>query len=248
MAALSLKDRAADICAKLGLTSTGKLKVDVDALCEATNVPFTQMKDTLNTLSAICDLATEAVPKLCEEVGVDATGKLVDDVKKLCTEVGVDQTKFPLALKELVESMGVDIKPAKLQNFLQTPVVAAAASKQTKFKTAKIIDVPCTCDQGIDACRNCKADDHPCVCKSILIECQDQPLQLCKAKVHDCLCRVRFDGIFSKNPRISGVEECYRGYRGRTTGAAAGICRQHNLTNNGRLKTETPAKKKPRLA
>ena len=39
-AALS-QDRAADICAKLGLTSTGKLKVDVDALCEATNVPFT---------------------------------------------------------------------------------------------------------------------------------------------------------------------------------------------------------------
>ena len=27
-----------------------------------------------------------------EEVGVDATGKLVDDVKKLCTEVGVDET------------------------------------------------------------------------------------------------------------------------------------------------------------
>ena len=228
--------------------STGKLKVDVDALCEATNVPFTQMKDTLNTLSAICDLATEAVPKLCEEVGVDATGKLVDDVKKLCTEVGVDQTKFPLALKELVESMGVDIKPAKLQNFLQTPVVAAAASKQTKFKTAKIIDVPCTCDQGIDACRNCKADDHPCVCKSILISCEDQPLQLCKAKVHDCLCRVRFDGIFSKNPRISGIEYGYHGYTGRTTGAAAGICRQHNKTENGRVNTETPAKKKPRLA
>ena len=52
--------------------------MDVDALCEATNVPFTQMEDTLNTLSAICDLATEAVPKLLEEVGVDATGKLVE--------------------------------------------------------------------------------------------------------------------------------------------------------------------------
>ena len=128
-------------------------------------------------------------------------------------------------------------------------VVAAAASKQTKFKTAKIIDVPCTCDQGIDACRNCKADDHPCVCKSILIECQDQPLQLCKAKVHDCLCRVRFDGIFSKNPRVSGVKEDYScKYIGRTTGAACGICRQHNKTENGRVQTETPAKKKPRLA
>ena len=131
---------------------------------------------------------------------------------------------------------------------MQTPVVAAAASKQTKFKTAKIIDVPCTCDQGIDACRNCKADDHPCVCKSILISCKDQPLQLCKAKVHDCLCRVKFYGIFSKNPRISGIEECYRSYRGKTTGAACGICRQHNRTKNGRVNAETPAKKRPRLA
>jgi len=127
-------------------------------------------------------------------------------------------------------------------------LVAAAASKQTKFKTAKIIDVPCTCDQGIDACRNCKADDHPCVCRTILISCKDQPLQLCKAKVHDCLCRVSFYGIFSKNPRISGVDDCYRGYKGTTTGGAAGICRQHNGTKNGRVQTETPAKKKPRLA
>ena len=79
-------------------------------------------------------------------------------------------------------------------------------------------------------------------------ECQDQPLQLCKAKVHDCLCRVKFYGIFSKNPRISGIEECYRSYRGKTTGAACGICRQHNRTKNGRVNAETPAKKKPRLA
>ena len=127
-------------------------------------------------------------------------------------------------------------------------MLAAAASKQTKFKTAKIIDVPCTCDQGIDACRNCKADDHPCVCRTILISCQDQPLQLCKAKVHDCLCRVKFRGIFSENPQIGGISREYGSYIGRTTGAAAGICRQHNGTKNGRLKTETPAKKKPRLA
>ena len=77
---------------------------------------------------------------------------------------------------------------------------------------------------------------------------QDQPLQLCKAKVHDCLCRVKFYGIFSKNPHISGIEECYRSYRGKTTGAACGICRQHNGTKNGRVNAETPAKKKPRLA
>ena len=37
-------------------------------------------------------------------------------------------------------------------------------------------------------------------------------------------------------------------YRGSTTGAAAGICRQHNGTKNGRVNAETPAKKKPRLA
>ena len=77
---------------------------------------------------------------------------------------------------------------------------------------------------------------------------KDQPLQLCKAKVHDCLCRVSFYGIFSKNPRISGVDDCYRCYKGTTTGGAAGICRQHNGTKNGRVNAETPAKKKPRLA
>ena len=62
------------------------------------------------------------------------------------------------------------------------------------------------------------------------------------------MCRVKFYGIFSKNPRISGIEECYRSYRGKTTGAACGICRQHNRTKNGRVNAETPAKKKPRLA
>ena len=103
MAALSLKDRAADMCTKLGLTSTGKLKPDVDALCEATDVPFTQIKETVDALSCVCEFANEVVPKLCEDAGVDATGKLGDDVATLKTEIGVEATKFPLALKELAE-------------------------------------------------------------------------------------------------------------------------------------------------
>ena len=74
MAALSLKDRAADMCTKLGLTSTGKLKPDVDALCEATELPFTQIKETVDALSSLCDFATEVVPKLCCPVPLTVRG------------------------------------------------------------------------------------------------------------------------------------------------------------------------------
>ena len=71
------------MCTKLGLASTGKLKPDVDALCEATELPFTQIKETVDALSSLCDFATEVVPKLCEDSGVEATGKLGDDVATL---------------------------------------------------------------------------------------------------------------------------------------------------------------------
>ena len=192
MAALSLKDRAADMCTKLGLASTGKLKPDVDALCEATELPFTQIKETVDALSSLCDFATEVVPKLCGDVGIEATGKLVDDVKTLCSETGIEQAKFPLALKELVESMGVDVKPAKMQNFLSIPMLAEAEKKQNKksqFKAPKVVDIPCTCDLGVEGCKTCRADDHPCVCSSVLIHCTDQPMKYCKAKTHECLIR-----------------------------------------------------------
>ena len=246
MAALSLKDRAADMCTKLGLTSTGKLKPDVDALCEATELPFTQIKETVDALSSLCDFATEVVPKLCGDVGVEATGKLVDDVKTLCSETGVEQTKFPLALKELVESMGVDVKPAKMQNFLSIPMLAEAEKKKTKpkkFQSPKVIDVPCTCDLGVEGCRNCKADEHPCVCSSVLINCVDQPVKLCKAEIHECLCRFNFSGMWSTMPEgITTAMQPHQpfAYVGWTTGSAVGICRQHIP------ESDEPKKKKSR--
>ena len=253
MAALSLKDRAADMCTKLGLTSTGKLKPDVDALCEATELPFTQIKETVDALSSLCDFATEVVPKLCEDVGCDATGKLVDDVKTLCSETGVEQTKFPLALKELVESMGVDVKPAKMQNFLSIPMLAVAEKKKkkkSKFAQEKVIDVPCTCNMGLDGCKNCRADDHPCVCEDVLCGQVDQPLHYCKAKVHRCLCRHMLQSaIWSKHPRhLSGVsaEIDYRTstYVAYNVNAWAGLCRQHPIDDDD-VKSE-PEKKKSR--
>ena len=252
MAALSLKDRAADMCAKLGLASTGKLKPDVDALCEATELPFTQIKETVDALSSLCDFATEVVPKLCEDVGCDATGKLVDDVKTLCSETGVEQAKFPLALKELVESMGVDVKPAKLQNFLSIPMLAEAEKKQNKksqFKAPKVVDIPCTCDLGVEGCKTCRADDHPCVCSSILIHCTDQPMKYCKAKTHECLCRYQGLMTWTRQPKcypdLQMNWETSKYERYHASASLLGLCRQHPTDRDDDVKSE-PKKKKSR--
>ena len=141
----SLKDKVASITKAFGLTSKGSLRQDVDALCETTDVPFTTMKDTVDALACVCEFAEEYVPKLCEDSGVDATGKLGDDVAALYTEIGVEATKFPLALKELTESMGIDVKPDKLQKLMQLPMFAAAAKKPA----VKKIDAPCVCTKTL---------------------------------------------------------------------------------------------------
>ena len=193
----SLKDKVASITKAFGLASKGSLRQDVDELCKATDVTFTTMKETVDALSCVCEFANEVVPKLCEDAGVDATGKLGDDVATLKTEIGVEATKFPLALKELAESMGIDVKPDKLQKLMQLPCCKEAA---TKKPAEKQIDAPCVCAKGVEECRNCKAKEHPCVCKSLLLEAIDQPVALCKATKHACLCTSRFDGKYSANP------------------------------------------------
>ena len=86
----SLKDKVASITKAFGLTSKGSLRQDVDKLCKATDVTFTTMKETVDALSCVCEFANEVVPKLCEDAGVDATGKLGDDVATLKTEIGVE--------------------------------------------------------------------------------------------------------------------------------------------------------------
>ena len=254
----SLKDKVASITKAFGLSSKGSLRQDVDELCKATDVTFTTMKETVDALSCVCEFANEVVPKLCEDAGVDATGKLGDDVATLKTEIGVEATKFPLALKELAESMGVDIKPDKLQKLMQLPCCKEAA----KTPTVKKIDAPCVCEKGVEECRNCKAKEHPCVCKSLLLEAIDQPVALCKATKHACLCTSRFDGKYSANPGhgaklTMNSDFSTPGYGtycnlpwNLSSEGAPHLCRQHNDDDVIEIDDEEedvkPAKKKSR--
>ena len=254
----SLKDKVASITTAFGLTSKGSLRQDVDELCKATDVTFSTMKETVDALTSVCEFANEVVPKLCEDAGVEATGKLGDDVATLKTEIGVEATKFPLALKELAESMGVDVKPDKLQKLMQLPCCKEAA----KTPTVKKIDAPCVCEKGVEECRNCKAKEHPCVCKSLLLKAVDQPVALCKAKVHECLCSGRFNGIYSTNPghgaKLTMNSEygtpgygtyCNLPWNLQSQGAPH-LCRQHNdddvIEIDDEFEDVKPAKKKSR--
>ena len=222
----SLKDKVASITKAFGLASKGSLRQDVDELCKATDVTFTTMKETVDALSCVCEFANEVVPKLCEDAGVDATGKLGDDVATLKTEIGVEATKFPLALKELAESMGVDVKPDKLQKLMQLPCCKEAA----KTPTVKKIDAPCVCAKGVEECRDCKAKEHPCVRKSVLLAALDQPMHLCKAKVHECLCTASSNLTYSSDPgNGASVENMHGGviWRNYSVRGAPACCRQH---------------------
>ena len=161
----SLKDKVTSITKAFGLPDKGSLRQNVDELCKATDVTFTTMKETVDALSCVCEFANEVVPKLCEDSGVEATGKLGDDVATLCKEIGVDQDdlKFPMALNALVESMGVDVKPNTLMKLVQLPMFAEAQ----KEPAVKKVDAPCVCKNGLHQLMSCKAKSHPCVCKDI---------------------------------------------------------------------------------
>ena len=222
----SLKDKVASITKAFGLTSKGSLRQDVDELCKATDVTFTTMKETVDALTSVCEFAKEVVPKLCEDAGVDATGKLGDDVATLKTEIGVEATKFPLALKELAESMGVDVKPDKLQKLMQLPMFAEAR----KEPDVKKVDAPCVCKNGLHQLMDCKAKSHPCVCKDICLKAIDQPMSYCKAKVHECVCTYKIRATYSSDPGIENVtSDSYDNYKykGWVNGFPS-ICRQHN--------------------
>ena len=222
----SLKDKVASITKAFGLASKGSLRQDVDELCKATDVTFTTMKETVDALSCVCEFANEVVPKLCEDAGVDATGKLGDDVATLKTEIGVEATKFPLALKELAESMGVDVKPDKLQKLMQLPMFAEAR----KEPDVKKVDAPCVCKNGLHQLMDCKAKSHPCVCKDICLTATDQPMSYCKAKVHECVCTYKIRATYSSDPGIENVtSDSYDNYKykGWVNGFPS-ICRQHN--------------------
>lgn len=180
-----------------GLAAAGNLKQNVDALCKMTGVNFTSMKDTVATLSEVLDWASEAVPKLNEEAGLDSTGKLGDDVDALAEAVGVDEGKFYVQLRELCTSMGVESE--KMQHGSALFMKQNFWPADAKPKTA-VIEAPCVCEKGVEQCRGCKAKVHPCVCKTILCGAVDQPLNLCKAKIHECLCGHSFQMHFSRSP------------------------------------------------
>ena len=224
----SLKDKVASITKAFGLSSKGSLKTDVDELCKATDVTFTTMKETVDALACVCEFANEVVPKLCEDSGVEATGKLGDDVATLCKEIGVDQDdlKFPMALNALVESMGVDVKPNTLMKLVQLPMFAEAQ----KEPDVKKVDAPCVCKNGLHQLMDCKAKSHPCVCKKICLTACDQPMSYCKAKVHECVCTYKIRATYSSDPGIENVtSDSYDNYKykGWVNGFPS-ICRQHN--------------------
>ena len=220
-----------------GLATAGNLKQNVDALCKMTGVGFTSMKDTVATLSEVLDWASEAVPKLNEEAGLDATGKLGDDVDALVEAVGVDEGKFYVQLRDLCTSMGVESeKLAALQKRDFWPAAQGAKPK--------VVDAPCVCKKGLEQCRGCKAKVHPCVCKTVLCTAVDQPMNFCKAEIHECLCEDSFSMRFSKSPanypnyHIGGGIYC-----GSVTGAPH-LCRQHSAPSGVIDVTDDEPKKK----
>jgi hypothetical protein len=222
-----------------GLAAAGNLKQNVDALCKMTGVNFTSMKDTVATLSEVLDWASEAVPKLNEEAGLDSTGKLGDDVDALAEAVGVDEGKFYVQLRELCTSMGVESEKMELGS--------ALFMKQNFWPTdagpkPKVVDAPCVCGEGVEECRGCKAKVHPCVCKKILCKAVDQPLHLCKAKIHECLCGHQFKMQFSRSPANYPDFGSYQGvYSGYVRGAPH-LCLQHPDTID--VTDDEPKKKK----
>ena len=210
-----------------GLAAAGNLKQNVDALCKMTGVNFTSMKDTVATLSEVLDWASEAVPKLNEEAGLDSTGKLGDDVDALAEAVGVDEGKFYVQLRELCTSMGVESE--KMQHgsalFMKPDFWPTDAGPKPK-----VVDAPCVCKKGVEECRNCNAKEHPCVCKMVLCTAVDQPMSVCKAKIHECLCDHSFQMQFAGKPAMyPKFTDIYGNgiYFGSVTGAPH-LCRQHN--------------------
>ena len=154
---------------------------------------------------------------------MDASGKLAADVTMLSKTCSVEATKFPLAVKELADSM--QIQYADIYTVMQqVPMLLNAANAPKK------IEAPCVCAKGVEQCRDCKAKEHPCVCKSVLLLALDQPVHLCKAKVHECLCTETHQAVYSSDPgNGASVENMYGGviWRNYSVRGAPACCRQH---------------------
>ena len=220
---MTVKDDVDKMITQFGLASKGGIRADIDELCKATDIPFTGIGATVAALKAITKFAGDIVPKICKELGVDASGKLAADVTMLSKTCSVEATKFPLAVKELADSM--QIQYADIYTVMQqVPMLLNAANAPKK------IEAPCVCAKGVEQCRDCKAKEHPCVCKSVLLLALDQPVHLCKAKVHECLCTETHQAVYSSDPgNGASVENMYGGviWRNYSVRGAPACCRQH---------------------
>ena len=222
---MTVKDDVDKMMTQFGLASKDGIRADIDELCKATDIPFTGIGATVAALKAITKFAGDIVPKICKELGVDASGKLAADVTMLSKTCSVEATKFPLAVKELADSM--QIQYADIYTVMQqVPMLLNAANAPKK------IEAPCVCAKGVEQCRDCKAKEHPCVCKSVLLLALDQPVHLCKAKVHECLCTETHHPPSSLfiGPRKRGErrKHVWRSHlRNYSVRGAPACCRQH---------------------
>jgi hypothetical protein len=220
---MTVKEDVDKMMTQFGLASKAGIRADIDELCKATDIPFTGIGATVAALKAITKFAGDIVPKICKELGVDASGKLAADVTMLGKTCSVEATKFPLAVKELADSM--QIQYADIYTVMQqVPMLLNAANAPKK------VEAPCVCAKGVEQCRDCKAKEHPCVCKSVLLSALDQPMHLCKAKVHECVCTARVNLQYSSDPgNGASFINTYGGgtwAKNHVQGAPA-CCRQH---------------------
>eukprot|EP00629_Pelagomonadales_sp_RCC1024_P006838 CAMPEP_0119272064 /NCGR_PEP_ID=MMETSP1329-20130426/8393_1 /TAXON_ID=114041 /ORGANISM="Genus nov. species nov., Strain RCC1024" /LENGTH=242 /DNA_ID=CAMNT_0007272117 /DNA_START=234 /DNA_END=962 /DNA_ORIENTATION=+ len=216
---MPLNDDVKNLLTTTGVAAAGTLKENVDALCTATGIPFSSMKDTVDALKLLIAWSSEVMPKIVDEVGLEATGKLTEDVKAMRKEMGVAESKLYLELGELCDSLGVTSEK-KLPLMRRFPA--------PKVTTAKVVEAPCVCTKGTEACRDCHAKEHPCVCER-LCDSIDQPVIYCKAKVHECICEHRFEATFSFDPGIEGVKPCSYTHKIQGYIYGAKVCRQHNV-------------------
>lgn len=199
---MTLKTDIDNLMKKFGVEETGNIKKNVDALTARTKIPVGTPVDTVTTLNGIGAWADDGVPKMLEASGLETTGELLSDLKALRDAWGVGEMGLARELHLL--SNALDIKSDKKPDFVNKDgfLVQSVAAKQ--------VEAPCVCTTGMEQCRHCRAEKHPCVCILVLITEFNSPLNFCRAEVHECACQ---HSCYSHGTRIKGLPD---------------KCRQHN--------------------
>merc|ERR1712216_842459 len=92
---------------ELSMKPTGTLKGDVEAICKATNIKFTNLHESVDLLRVVIAWAQDTVPRLLTECGLKSTKDLLADVAALKQTVGVKKSRLPKELYDLCEAVGV---------------------------------------------------------------------------------------------------------------------------------------------